>query len=724
MYPLGLYMKDYCSHSETKFSFNDFSSALILGRIRGNEIFSNASGKSTIPNAIGYVVFNEIQFTTLERIIRRGADSCLVEFEFVSSLDNGTYKIARSLARKGGSDVALYRKENDEWKNISGRTSSQTEKEIQKVVGFNYRVFCASSLFVQPGAENNVQKDFGNMPALTVEKKKALLREILQLNSYNSYEKAAKKKVEAINSGIEKHNTLIQAVGVSEKDLDPLKEDHKKLEVKSQILSEELSEARELLQKRNLEFSKLKESSSSLIENRKRLTIRENELANGLSGYDDSLSKMKENAQLSSKEGKNLVSSIKKLEEGIKEISFDEEEYQRLLSQKHENQLLYAEKLAARGNFSVEAGRLSSPLPKGAECPTCHQELSESHREEWKKLSLIRMEEAKAKQDSMDKEISVITEAAANIEKDIVRLEKNRKLSALNHLQIDAGKKEIARIRKSFEHFKSSIDDYAKLISEKEKELSLVREELKRTEGVSVQELEKQIAMLSSEVTAIKNKEIILDKNLNECALQKGLILHRISNIESSLQRIAESKTELKKLQSSLETHQKVVEAFSSTGIPSLIVHSVLDDFQEDANNWLKTLHPGIQLQFVISKDNSKKQQEDTLDILYFIGGEEMEYKQLSGAQKMLVSLAIKLAIINLMNKKLGVSIKLMLLDEVDQPLDPGTAEIFADVIKTLQKDIKILAITHNPELKHKFSHAIVVDRDENNVSSGQLVAY
>jgi DNA repair exonuclease SbcCD ATPase subunit len=164
------------------------------------------------------------------------------------------------------------------------------------------------------------------------------------------------------------------------------------------------------------------------------------------------------------------------------------------------------------------------------------------------------------------------------------------------------------------------------------------------------------------------------------------------------------------------------VQAFGSGGIPALITHTILDDFQIDTNNFLAQLWPGLQAQFSVIKDRVDGDKDDTLDITYVLNGNELEYAQLSGAQKLIASLSLKLGLASVNKKRLGTDIKLLLIDEVDQSLDDDMLEAFEEAIKKLQKDFKILVITHNKELKEKFSHAILVEQDENLVSSAKLV--
>lgn len=73
--------------------------------------------------------------------------------------------------------------------------------------------------------------------------------------------------------------------------------------------------------------------------------------------------------------------------------------------------------------------------------------------------------------------------------------------------------------------------------------------------------------------------------------------------------------------------------------------------------------------------------------------------------------------------KRIGADIKLLELDEVDQPLDDSGKDAFIEIIKKFQDKFKIFVITHNDRLKDKFSHTILVDNDGNDCSVGELVS-
>jgi DNA repair exonuclease SbcCD ATPase subunit len=149
----------------------------------------------------------------------------------------------------------------------------------------------------------------------------------------------------------------------------------------------------------------------------------------------------------------------------------------------------------------------------------------------------------------------------------------------------------------------------------------------------------------------------------------------------------------------------------------------MLDDLQVETNLLLNQLKSGLQLSFVIEKINSNKVQDETLDIIYSLNGKKRVYDQLSGAMKLAVMFSLKLGLSFVLQKMMGVDIKFLLLDEIDQSLDKSTVDSFADIVKIFQKDFTILIITHNDRLKDKFAHAILVEQNSNLISTAKVVS-
>ncbi len=719
MRPKKLHIKNFSSYAEAEICFDDFNHAIIVGKIRGNERFSNGAGKSSIFNAIEYVLFNEIKCSALEKIIRDGCESCSVKFDFISSIDNGLYQIVRSNSHKSGTDVRLFRKNKTSWEDLSQRRASDTEKEIVKIIGFNYKAFCASALFSQAGSENNIQKDYGNLPALTPEKRKAVLREILQLGNYILYEKAAKNKYAELQANLEKNKILLSTIGDPDQLLQELNDKLKHIIADLKAKNNSLLKIKQSSDELQKSIASITHILSSTQERISYLNQKKEKVLQGKSRYLSIISEF--SGKLSNIP--NIKSSL------IKELGLLEKNIERnnlllkdnsSLTEKDTIVASIIEKQGIVKSSKIKIEELNVPIPQFL-CRHCRQTVSEEHRIKYTSLLKEDIQKLVFLINETEKEIIVLQVKKKSIEDGIRSFEKMQEENTRINMRV-------ALINKELEHKNILTDEYTKIIQDnslnrdkKEEELLQVSNELNDLANKKIENLLREVNKLKQQY----QQDIISEKDLthqiqlisnNQAVLQYS-IKDTISNKEKKIQLT----NELLELEKSLTISFKVVQAFGSSGIPSFIIHTVLDELQVEANRRLAILRPGLQLQFVIVKDKTNGDKDDTLDILYYIDGQQREYRQLSGAQKITISLSIKLALLFIMNKRLGIDIKFMLLDEVDQALDDGGTEIFSEMMKMLQDEFKILIITHNNELKHKFSQAIVVEQDENNISTATL---
>lgn len=723
MRPIRLYIKDFCAHQETEFSFDDFSSALVIGKVKNNDRFSNGAGKSTVFNAIEYVLFNEVHFSALEKVIRDGCDVCRVEFDFQSSLDKCIYRIVRSNARRAGTDIRLSKKlEDGQWIDQTQRRVSDTEKEIVKIVGFNYKAFCASVLFSQAGSENNIQKDFGNLPFLTPERRKSILREVLQLNVYSGYEKLAKSKYNALETNLEKHKVRLQTLETSEREIRSLTDEHQKLvaDIADQtvIIHSLLQDVSSLNEQYILLSEQFKDEQNHI----QTLNLQKQQCITSITRSSRLVSELEVKIGNLPNEAKQITHSIE-----IENVELAELQKQNLDPvQLHSAFKNITDQIVSNRSachvVTSKIGDLNTPITDHKVCAHCHQVVSESHKKQWAAQRVINLQQLQQEYDILnkdyrslqDKEKLVKADLAAfnNAEKRIDQLQ--RSLVFLN--------KELSNKRSLYAQYKQLVDEHSKTKTDQQIQFDAIEQKLAEHNQILHANKLGILQEIKTQLNNKKQQSEQLSSFINAMNAKIAVIEHKLQVIRDNQQQAIQIKADIQGLEKSLLVHSKVIQAFGSGGIPALITHSILDDLQTETNKWLIKLRPGLQLQFVVVNDKTNKEKEDTLEILYFIDGNQREYKQLSGAQKIIVSLSIKLGLLFIMNKRLGVDIKLVLLDEVDQSLDSGSIEVFADIIRIIQEEFKVMVITHSDDLKHKFSHAILVEQDENNVSHGKLI--
>jgi DNA repair exonuclease SbcCD ATPase subunit len=114
-------------------------------------------------------------------------------------------------------------------------------------------------------------------------------------------------------------------------------------------------------------------------------------------------------------------------------------------------------------------------------------------------------------------------------------------------------------------------------------------------------------------------------------------------------------------------------------------------------------------------------QMDAELNINYRRNGADRDYSQLSHGQKVYIALAFKRGMARVIQKKLGIDIRILEFDEVDAHLDEAGLTAFSDAIRKWQKEFKIFVVTHNRRLKDKFSHALMVEEGDDG-AEGRLV--
>lgn len=726
-------------HESSYIDFSEFSSALIVGKVENNELFSNGVGKTTIFKAIEYVLFNQSD-SNLDKIIRDDEPSCKICLNFY--LGAQEYRVTRSRSKKGSTDLSLFERngalESDDtyhkiisskygdlyssitsdkyWKDISGRRAADTEKDLAKLLKINFKSFRSTVHFMQ--------NDFSGLTTATPEKRKGILKEALNLAIYSKLEKIAKEKANLLSKEIDRSKTLLENLGDPNsdilslsKDLSKIEDDLKNKNILLSGLNENLSSDNDILNALVSDHSISESKCKNLLQKEKTISSEKERIESSLNDY---LLK-KSNVIKAANDLIKLVSSQKEELKVLEETDFSHLDSlnEEIASIKDMISQHYA---TIKINLS-KIEELKIPLPNDSSCKHCRQPLSEEH--------------IKICQNDINNQLSILTENNSSLKKKIIDLnssnvnkqEEVKKILEIK-TKIDSIKNNIISKNKEISDKKELHSDYVKIcenlkldLASKNLELENIKEDLKNSSQDETIKISEIISRQKEKILKIKEEITSLNKEITNDNSQKAVIEHNISQKNNDLLKKKTLTELIEALNSKYLAYPSVLQAFSSTGIPNLIIQNVLDDLQIEANNLLTQLKPGLQLSFFIEKTKSDGTEADTLDIIYSLNGKEREYDQLSGAQKLAVTFSLKLGLSFLLQKMIGTDIKFLLLDEIDQSLDKASVDAFADIVKFFQKDYTILIITHNDRLKDKFSHAICVEQDINMISRAKVVS-
>lgn len=701
-----IYIKNFMSHIETEIDCTKFNSCLILGRNKNNYRKSNGVGKSTIFIAINYVLFGEVPAKKVDQIVKDNEDNCVVEIDF--ELNNVIYRATRKrFVKSNKSEFKLKIWSGEEWVKSDYRTSSATEKAFQELLKINNDTFKNAVLFEQ--------SSFSAIAEGTDTDRRKILKNPLNLSVYSIYEKNAKLKLNKLEQEFNTNKTLISQLGdpivdiLSLNDtLSQLKNNITILNDKKNNISDELSRLRQ--QKTDIE----KLLSIDIVEVNKQLSDNDSkikDITSKLYILQSQIDKYKKEIDNKAKDLKlynvDIINKENKLKV-LKEISIRDDEV--IL-----NEIKALEEKEVKGikylaGLELNYKKFNKPLPTGSQCSECFSELTDEYRNKISQENSLKLKEINVNISDTKLKLSKLVSS-----KKLLNSELNNNKSHI--LEINNLNNDIVNIKNNIGNIDNNInktrelydnlinsgkgyEESIKIIEESNKELKNIKE---RYKGIDANILALKLAIRDKER---EENEIIQGMASNATLI--GINEEKKNSREKDRDKLVELVGRYDELERDVRILGRVVKAFSPSGIPTLIIHTILDDLQTEANIILQDLRPEISLRFVVEKED-----KDVMDIIYTVEGRERPYTLLSGGQKVYVSFALKKGLSEVIQKLLGIDIKFLLLDEVDQALDLDGQDAFVEIIKRYENKVKIFVITHNDRLKDKFENIVMVEGDD-----------
>lgn len=724
MIPNRLYIENFACYEFAFIDMTIFNTAIIVGKLGDNDMYSNGVGKSTIFNAIEYVLYNKT-VVNMNKVIRDDTNMCKITLDF--TIDDQEYRVSRSRTKSGASDLSLMMRTGSEgsyhdynnrpisskemWKDIDSRRKSDTAEDLANLIKLNYTSFRSTVHFVQ--------NDFTGLTTASPTDRKAIFKNALNLSLYSQLEKFAKDEFSSISKDIDKTAILLSNYSNIEENIkngqELLKISNSSFEDKNKTLKS-LSNEIKLLDN---DILKLKEELSDSLSKKSALSAKCNDLKRAKSKLESEVSVAKDKKSAQAKSAKAVLVEIDNLILYNKGKDFSKiEVLENALTELKQNQ---SNLMAA---LSMEKSKLEDlliPFPDDNVCKHCRQELLQEHKDICKKQLAADIAACKSKIDSINKEIKSISENITNTSGSLKKLKSEQDIYNKNILLIEAKNNEVKDKKALYNEFTAIYNKSLEDLAAVSIEIESVEKELNSLSLDKSNEIKNKIDDISQKKDTLSNVASACLLEINEISNSIAVITHDLENNKKDLVKKEDLNRKLDKLSESVKLYPSVIQAFSSTGIPNFIIQGVLDDLQIETNKLLDKLKPGLQMQFSIEKTTSKKEVADTLDILYSINGKERQYEQLSGGMKLAATFSLKIGLSVILQRILGVEFKFLLLDEVDKSLDKASVNAFADIIKMFNDEYKILIISHSDQLKDKFSHAILVQQNLNMVSNAKV---
>lgn len=634
----------------------------------------NAQGKSSIPGTIMYALFNSTDRGPIKNlhVINTRKDYCLASV--ILHAADSDYKVERQSVKhqsKAGVQSAVTNlnvfkldSHGNHLEDITGEQRKESEKVLRSLIGTSEDFLLTS--FAAQGEMNAFLKERATA-------RKNILSKFLNLHIFESLQSLAKERSSAIKSDLGKKSPGRDInVVISEKKNELLILNNNIIEIDKR--REEFDKSRlklqSLLEKKSINSS-YKIEDVSLNENKiKSLTNKINESQRDLEKYEN------EKLELETKIEKleNIMSSF-----DVASIKNEISQSEALKSKIDDLQSKVRIELDSINKLEKSIQNLKD-VPCGDKFPTCKY-IKDSHHDR----SVY-----PDKKKFFDEISTSLNELKSNF--DSSKLVSNKQ----TYEKITTLQSKLPIMKSSLSVAESKISSL-KILIQSQKEEKVRTENLLIEIKASVQENDlENIASMKSQISSYEQKISSLDKESRAGHQKIGAISNEIENLETQAVRIKELQVEWK-------LYELILAATGKDGIPLQIIASQLPRLNSEISKILMGVS-NFSVEIVANEDDGD------LDIFIDYGNAKCPIEMASGMEKMMSSLAIRAALIEIsaIHKS-----DLFIIDEGFGALDDTNIEACARLLTSLKRNFRnMLIISHVDSIKDIVDNVIEISNN------------
>lgn len=723
MEPVLLDLHNFLSYRRETVDLSPITCAALTGE--------NGAGKSSLLDALTWALFGRGTrggTKELDNYVTRGEKEARVEVQF--RLNGATYKVVRgrSIARNK-STLEFFIQDDENWRPLSGKTLTQTQKIIEETLRMDYRTFTASALVLQGQADAFTAN-------MTDQERKEALARILGLDLWDRMQERARAKVRQLkaeaqamelnckrlleqvsekDSLVARQATISQELNILAVQIEDAASKVTDLEARLKqqpVLEQTLADTRRAIQKAVAEMQandqEMTRASQQIAQAEQQIKVGETILAR------------REEIEAAAEMEAEIAQDVTEFDRQAQEYMKLQREIARLQQQEAAwNQKVTAEvaRLEARAESAAKQAGLLGSVPCSGEvksaCP-----LLASARKAAELLTQVkeRLSQLKLQANPYTQQRQELEQTLASLEYDQeahkaarAALEDVRKTARLE-AELDAATEKVAMLKARIAELQNQIA----ALEQKNQALSAEVDNLKAREIGITQEIEalKPIALELSQAQS----------QLNDLRHQEAALRTELGRVENSLAQIAKAEAELaeheekaKVLKEELTVYEVLDAACGKKGgVPALIVENAVPEIERLANDMLAKMAGGrlaVRLDTQAEGKTTGTMQE-VLRITVLDGGMERPYQTYSGAERFLVDLALRVALSKFLAHRAGAEIKLFVLDEGLGACDQVNRQAVIQAIRAIAQEFgKVLVITHISELQDALPQRIEVTK-------------
>jgi DNA repair exonuclease SbcCD ATPase subunit len=640
---------------------------------------------SAIFESIAWVLFGKSRHKKADGVVKWDKRACRVEFIF--EVGTNLYKIKRTRDKViRESDVIFEQWNGQQFDSISCDTNSATDRKIAIIIGFNYEIFINSVYFKQD--------DISMFASSSPSKRKDILKSLLRMDKWDEYQKRAKEYVK----------TFSIKIGEKEKQLVHIN----KLEEEKIICKKSITQIKKQISDLNDEYIKL--NSDIVCKTHKFKSLY------GDNNINDILKKLRRDLGLARKRKQEINKKISDNENIIKYNTNSIAECQQYIK-------ILDSRIKDKKNISIDS--LKSKILRGytkAQIISQHiQDLKKDIKLENNKCSICEKPLTKKEIfeiiERNEKQLHESEKKYYEIKNKLNRAEhslkkKEKLINIGNKAELDKAKSEI-KIYNWQTEINDSIGSNKRLLKERLSINCVALEEQINKLKIHSNEISRK--SLEINIKDLEERASNFKKQIDQLNIEYGGQQRKYKELIKLCKRQKALRIEIDKLKNSYSIYTKLRGYFGKDGVQSVIIENIIEELENYSNETLtKICNEPTSISIRTQKQTDAGSWSETFDIIVKSGSRVDDFETFSGGEQFRISLAIRLALSNILSNRMGGSIKFLLLDEVSSNLDNNGLQMFINIVKLLSNDMKILIITHNERLKESFEDIITVNKTQN----------
>lgn len=673
---------------EQKVDFSESDNIIFIqGIYDRNDKESNRAGKSSFLDSVLYLLFGEARDKEV-KLIHGNEDEMWVYGKFIINDTEISIKRGRTRSNKPILEI----------EGFTEHTKADKEKLLGELIGLSYNDFLNTNYFMQ----NNFHGFMNSSPS----DRKKCLQQWLNLEHWNSYYEKAKVKYAKLKDELQvleinRQSTESQITSIIIEDTQSINEEIEKRKISNQ-------ESNNRLIQYKIDISNTTDPSElikSLEKLKKEVSSYEVNITNTTSQL-TSLSNQQQTSLKYKQEAVKLKAELTTPSDSL--ITSLDAEKKKLTPILSEISILQA-------NLKARSALLKQTCSFTGICPIDSKECDKGNRIPEFNDNL------KKDIESIEKSINDLSNNKYLFEKEITNLEKEYK--RIKALEIGLNSLENSPDPTCYDETIKTCKDTLKLSQDKKEELNTqllnLQEQIKNFDQVKRQELENKIKEEEKFQVTIGNR-------ISELYNKIGQIKQKVENKNKLVEGIAIITNQIVSKKKDVHRWGYITSILGKDGIPSILIENNLSYIEDFANMLLDSVSKGYKIEFQTQRELTSKEStcsicsapfgqsnncescgygikrhkiKDEIDMKIFNGIQEISFACDSGGGQILISLALRLALSNLLSTKTTKKCHLLILDEILGALDLVNREVVSKLIFNTLKNImgfkQIFIVSH-----------------------------